>query len=209
MKSFTRQLFSFKKFFRMLAFAIIPAVLFFTVSLKFLRHEGFDIVEILRDPAQQTGTSSFIGFLSNMGVWLWISTAAICLFSVVTGKFISGKRYRELLFLTGMLSLMLATDDFFLLHDRYINQKICYLVYALFALSILIRHYRTIIEVDIVAFLTAGLLLALSILTDLTQNINPIGYRFAQVFEEAFKFTGAATWLYFNCILASYRPARL
>lgn len=209
MKDLIKQLFSFKKFLRMLAIAIIPAVLFFTLSLQFLRHEGFHIVEILRDPAQQTGASSFIGFLSNIGVWLWVSAAAICFFSVLTGKFVSGSRYRELLFLTGALSLMLAIDDFFMIHDRYIDQKICYLVYAVFALSLLFRHYRTIIEIDGLAFLTAGFLLAMSIFTDFTQNINPIGYRVAQVFEEAFKFTGAATWLYFNCIAASYRPLRL
>ncbi|MGK7899616.1 MAG: oxidase [Xenococcus sp. (in: cyanobacteria)] len=160
-------------------------------------------MEIIRDPAQQSGQSSFIGFLSNIGIWLWVSSAAICFFSAMTNSLGIKGSQRELLFLVGLLSMTLAVDDFFLIHDRYINQKLCYLSYAILALSLLVRHYKAIIKIDVFPFLLAGLLLALSILADLTQNYIPLSYSHVQVVEEGFKFIGAAIWLYFSCCIAS------
>ncbi|MRU16666.1 hypothetical protein FDP25_14590 [Roseovarius sp. A21] len=55
-----------------------PAFVFFVTSLSILSLAGFGLVEILRDPAQLTEQSSFLGFLSNVGSWLWVSAAAIC-----------------------------------------------------------------------------------------------------------------------------------
>jgi disulfide bond formation protein DsbB len=104
-----------------------------------------------------------------------------------------------------MLSIILAVDDFFLIHDRYIDQKFCYLVYAILAIAILIRHNKKILEIEGFAFLVAGSFLALSILTDVIQSRIPMQYGYTQVFEEGFKFIGAATWLYFNSRIASYR----
>lgn len=98
---------------------------------------------------------------------------------------------------------MLAIDDFFLIHDRYIDQKICYVAYAVCLLLLLFRYYRTILKVEAPAFLLAGGLLALSISTDIIQFVLPMTYEQSQAFEEGFKFSGMATWLYF-----SYRLAR-
>ena len=104
-----------------------------------------------------------------------------------------------------MLSIILAIDDFFLIHDRYINEDICYLVYAILASAILIRHNKLILKIDGFAFLIAGSFLALSIFTDLIQSQIPLDYSYTQVIEEGFKFTGAATWLFFNSRIASFR----
>ena len=162
-------------------------------------------MEILRDPAQQSGASSFLGFLSNIGIWLWVSSAAICFFTIRTSDSLLKRNRKELMFLAGMLSIILAIDDFFLIHDRYINQNICYLVYAIVASAILIRHNKQILEIEGFAFLVAGSFLALSIFTDLIQSHIPLRYSYTQVLEEGFKFIGAATWLYFNSRIASFR----
>ena len=73
------------------------------------------------------------------------------------------KKQKELLILIGMLSLVLAVDDFFLLHDRYLYQRGVFLFYAVFAITLLVRYFRKIMEIDGFAFLLAGGLLALSI----------------------------------------------
>lgn len=192
-----------------LVIAIIPALLFYSISLYWLKSVGFSEIEILRDPAQQSEASSLLGFLSNIGVWLWVSSATICFFTVLTGDFRPDRNRKELVFLAGMLSALLAIDDFFLIHDRYIDQKICYLTYALFAGVLVLRQYKLIIEIEAVAFLLAGSFLALSILTDLLQSRIPVDYSYTQVVEEGFKFVGVATWLYFVSRIASYRPASL
>ncbi len=199
-----RQIFIQERILRYVYFACIPALLFYSLSLLGLSSSGFEIIEILRDPAQQSGQSSFLGFLSNVGVWLWVSSAAICFFSTLTYKSVANGRHKELLFLVGMLSMILAIDDFFMIHDRYVNQNICYLTYAVIAGSLLVRHYKEIIEIDGFSFLLAGLLLALSILTDLIQGYIPLRYAYTQVLEEGFKFVGAATWLYFSYCIASF-----
>ncbi len=154
----------FKKVSRCILLGILPAALFYSIALFWLRYSGFMIMEILRDPAQQSGESSFLGFLSNIGIWLWVSSAAICFFTIAARDSTLKSSHRELLILTGMLSLLLAVDDFFLIHDRYIDQYICYLVYAFVALAILIRHNQQILVVEGFAFLVAGSFLALSIL---------------------------------------------
>jgi hypothetical protein len=199
-----------KKMLRCILFAGVPAVLFDGFSVVGLRTAGFDLIEILRDPAQQNGQSSFLGFVSNIGVWLWVSSAAILFYSTTTGGLVAKCGQRELLLLVGVLSTVLAVDDFFMIHDRYVNQKICYLTYAVYAGFLLIRHYKTIIEIEGFAFLLACLLLALSILTDLSQNHIPLSYSYVQVFEEGFKFVGGAIWLYFSFRIASFRatPSR-
>lgn len=199
------QVFSTKQILHCILFASIPAFLFYMFSLIALKIVGFNLIEILRDPVQQSGQSSFLGFVSNIGIWLWVSAAAISLFSAVNNNLEVKKNRRELLFLVGLLSIVLAVDDFFLIHDRYIDQNLCYAFYAIIAVTLLIRHYKEIIKIDLSSFLLAGILLALSILVDLSQDFIPLPYNFVQVFEEGFKFIGAATWLYFSGRIASFR----
>jgi len=162
-------------------------------------------MEILRDVAQQSGASSFLGFLSNIGIWLWVSSGAICFFSFITNTIEVDTNRQKLLLLTGTFSIILAVDDFFMIHDRYINQYLCYVIYGILAAVILLFHQKTIIKIEGFAFILAGFLLALSISTDIFQNILPIDYKYVQIFEEGFKFVGAATWLYFNSKVASFR----
>ncbi|SDJ71473.1 hypothetical protein SAMN04488540_11244 [Ferrimonas sediminum] len=185
---------------RCLLYACVPALLFYALSLMTMSAAGFELMEILRDPAQQSGQSSFLGFLSNIGTWVWVSATAILVFALWCGR---GRRHGELLLLMAALSSMLAIDDFFMIHDRYVNQKICYLAYALFALALVARHFRTIVSSQGFAFLLAGGLLALSIVTDLIQNRLPMDYAHVQVVEEGFKFIGAVTWLYFSGRMAA------
>ena len=128
LKKNLKQIFVSKKLLHCILIAVIPALLFYSFSLFWLKSIGYSFTEIIRDAAQQSGESSFLGFLSNIGIWLWVSSAAICFFTISTSYYKSSKNHLELFFLTGILSLILAIDDFILIHDRYVNQKICYLV---------------------------------------------------------------------------------
>ena len=61
----------------------LPALVFYGAAVLVLQNSGFSLMEILRDPAQQSGASSFLGFVSNIGVWLWVSSFAIILYVCV------------------------------------------------------------------------------------------------------------------------------
>lgn len=203
LKKIFYQLFDLKIILQCFYKAIIPSLSFFILAFLILFTSGFGIMEILRDPAQQSGASSFLGFLSNIGVWLWVSSASICFFSILFNASFFNKSHRELLLLMGLFTLLLGIDDFFMIHDRYVNQKICYLTYAVLALLIIVRHQRLIFKKEGFSFLLAGFFLALSIGTDLIQSRIPFSYQYVQIVEECFKFLGAATWLYYNCGLGS------
>ena len=82
-----------------------------------------------------------------------------------------------------MLSLLLAVDDFFLLHERYVYQKGIFLFYAVFALTLLVRRYRTILAIDAFPFLLAGFLLAASVEIDINQRKFPFDYIYVQIVE--------------------------
>ena len=203
-----KRVFSRRRILSLFFYAAVPAILFYGISIEVLSSAGFSIKEIIRDPAQQTGQSSFLGFISNIGVWLWICSGTMCLFSAGIGGFAIDKKQKELLILIGTLSLVLGVDDFFLLHDRYIYQRGVFLFYAVFAIILLVRYFKKIMEIDGFAFLLAGGLLALSVFTDLNQRKIPFDYAQVQVIEDGFKFVGAASWLYFSYRLASFRLTR-
>jgi len=198
-----KQIFDYKKIVRVLLYASIPGLIFYTVVFNVMHHNGFHTMQIIRDFAQQMEVSSFLGFLSSIGTWLWVSATAIAFFGLMTTK--SHMRgHKELLLLLGIFSLMLAFDDFFMIHDRYIDQNICYAAYAFLALALLVRHYKTIVQINGFAFIFAGALLAASIFTDLIQDDLPFRYSNIQIVEEGFKFVGGATWLYFVALVASF-----
>lgn len=197
MNHFFKQLLSARNIKRCFFFVILPALTFYVCSIFTMKKEGYGLLEILRDPAQQSGESSFLGFLSNIGVFLWVSSTALSLFFAFSKSILKSSKHRELFLLIGVLSFLLAMDDFFMIHDRYVNQKICYATYAACASLIFLRHFKTIVSLDSFAFFTAGTCLALSILADLMEEKTSFTYEQVQLVEEGFKFVGAATWLYF------------
>jgi hypothetical protein len=192
---------------RCLRAGVLPALVFFAVTVAILSLAGFTLVEILRDPAQITGESSLLGFESNVGNFLWIAAAAICLFRHASYD-LPPDRVRRLLALCGWFSLWLGIDDFFMIHDRYVAEGLIIPLDALFVVYLLVRHRDTILRVDGFAFVLAGAFLGMSVAVDAVQEILPISYGVSQLLEEGFKFLGAATWLYFCCRLAAFRPGQ-
>ncbi len=190
---------------RCLLVCCLPATVFYLLSVLILSLGGFTLVEILRDTAQTTKQSSFLGFVSSIGAWLWVAAASVTFFRMaIYGRGVSDP-HRTLVMLLACFSLFLALDDFFLIHDRYITEGILIPIYILF-LGYLIRRFWPLIgAIDGTAFLMAGGLLAMSVVVDAVQEILPIGYGASQMLEEGFKFVGAAAWLYFCYRVAAYR----
>lgn len=193
------------KMHRYLRLCGIPALLFYVVSLILLTQSGFTLIEILRDVPQTTRQSSFLGFLSNIGAWFWVSAGAISLARAFSFEPDGDDAIRRLLFLVGGFSFVLAVDDFFLIHDRYIAEGIVVPIYAIFLWRLLSKHRQTIFRVDGFAFIAAGSMLAMSVAVDAVQEVIGIPYSVNQVIEEGFKFLGAATWLYFCYEVAAVR----
>lgn len=180
---------------------LAPALLFYAASVWILHVNGFTVTESLRDPAQLTESSSFWGFLSNAGNAVWVASGTICFFSLFLDH-TAHRGNRELLVWIGVLSLALGFDDFFMIHDRYIDQRICYVFYAVVTGALAARHLRRILRIEPIAFFAATALLGGSILADLLQYAVPIRYTVTQLFEEGLKFCGIAMWMYFAARVA-------
>ncbi|MBX2879234.1 MAG: hypothetical protein KTR32_04835 [Granulosicoccus sp.] len=197
------QVISIADFTRLLFRALLPAGLIYVAITGLMLLTGFDMDQILRDPAQYHQESSLIGLVSNLGVWFWVASATLALFGAMAIRRTNSVDDGNLFLLLGVLSLLLAIDDLYMIHDRFIDERICYAVYALILIAALVRHHREILQVNPTAFLAAGTLMGLSLFTDLVQNYIPVGYWTTQAFEEGFKFCGGAAWLYFIVQLVS------
>ncbi|WP_147438840.1 oxidase [Roseovarius spongiae] len=183
----------------------VPALVFYLLALLILTQAGFTLVEILRDTAQTTGESSFLGFVSSFGAWLWVAAASVAAFRVVVeGRGATGAHRRLALLLAGF-SFFLALDDFFMIHDRFLTEGILIPLYILFLYYLIRRFWPLIARVDGTAFLMAGGFLAMSVIVDAVQEILPISYGASQALEEGFKFLGGAGWLYFCTRVAAHR----
>lgn len=189
---------------RVVRYCVGPALAFYLLSLAVGTIGGMSMIEMLRDPAQQTGQSSFLGFVSSIGTWLWLSAAVFCFFRVAIWPDAERAAHKTLLKLACGFSLFLAVDDFFLIHDRYITEGILIPAYALFLAYLIKRFWGLISDIDGTAFLSAGGLLFMSVLVDATQEILPVSYGASQALEEGFKFLGAAAWAYFCFRIASW-----
>ena len=189
---------AYKRLWSCILVGVIPAIVFYGASLLILRQQGYSTIQILRDPAQQTGASSLIGFLSNVGIWFWVGSAAVHFFAFIYQQGRGTARARELSLLLGLLSLLLAADDFFMIHDRYVNEHLCYLIYFLLAISLAIRHWRILLTPAHISFFLGAGLMGMSIFTDMSQDYLPASYYDRlQIFEEGCKFVGGAVWFYF------------
>ncbi|PVA10471.1 oxidase [Pelagivirga sediminicola] len=179
-------------------------MLFYVGALTILTLSGFTVTEVLRDLTQQTGQSSFLGFLSSIGTWLWVAGAAMCFFGAALRRRAEHAAHRRLLHLLGGFSFVLALDDFFLIHDRFIAEGILLPLYALFILIVAKRYWSVISKIEPIVFFIVGGLLAGSIFVDAVQEILPISYAASQIVEEGFKFVGAAAWMYFCARLSAH-----
>lgn len=188
-----------------LIWACVPALIFYAAALSIMKLAGFTTTEVLRDVMQQTEQSSLLGLVSSVNSWLWIAAATLCFFRYALQPRGGDGRYRRLLLLMGSFSLFLGIDDFFLIHDNYLAEGILLPLYAIFAITILLRYRRIIGQIDGTAFVIAAGLLAMSILVDAVQENLPMPYEYTQIAEEGFKFVGAAAWVYLCFRLAAYR----
>lgn len=152
-----------------------------------------------RDPGASYDFHPITGIVSNIGILFWCSTAAICLFcSAMLYKNGNIKRRKFLMF-SGLLTLMLLLDDFFMLHEfiipRYfhISEKVTYVIYMVLVLVYLYKFYELIKKTEYPFLLLALGFFALSVLSDvfLLQR----GWEYLA--EDGFKLLGIASWSLF------------
>ena len=129
----------------------------FTVWIAALTHNP--IWKLANDPSEVLEFPPYIGMLSNWGVVLWVTAAAICLFSAVLLKqFKASNTTFRFIAVSGGLSLVLGIDDLFVLHDHLLPQifsspeRYFYFLYFFVFLVYLIFFIRQILKYEYLLF---------------------------------------------------------
>ena len=136
------------------------------VTALVARLTGNPIWRLAKDPAQVVGYEPYIGMLSNWAVLLWFASAVICLFTeIILRKSGAALRPRLFFLASGILSLTLALDDLFLLHDVIlpntleIRESIFYLMYLVTTILYILIFLREIHQKEYILFWISFLLL--------------------------------------------------
>lgn len=143
----------------------------------------------------------YYGFVSTVGIMLWVATAAVCLFSAIA--FVLARRARPVVLFAGaagLLSGWLALDDAFLLHEVVlphfgVAQNLVLAANALFAMAYVGASLRLIWTVDKWLLLLACGALATSMGVDVVfHSLDPV----LVYVEDSAKFFGIFCWASFH-----------
>ncbi len=178
-------------------------VLALAALLSVVQDEPFSTYS--RDTFMTAEVSVLTGVLSNLGVFIWISSGCIALFAAaVCWAMNRDRRLSGFFALGGVLSGVLAFDDFFMLHELGfgvgINERIIFGLYGLL-LAIFLWWFRHEIVDHVVLgpsrwLLAASLgLVTGSLVVDALQGqLEPLLGNWRIFFEDGFKFLGIVWW---------------
>jgi hypothetical protein len=189
-----------------------PILCFIILSAWVGDWAGFSMKQLVSDPAEISGQSSFIGFFSQIGNLLWCGTTAICLFSASIIRANKTKKTNPQLFafliFSGSLSALFLIDDQFRLHEKFgrilygsnttvsrtaqnVAEMIVFAVYGLVFVAFICIFRKLILRSNLLFLLLAVGFFGLSTIVDLTPE-NWIGHH---IIEESCKLLGIFSWL--------------
>lgn len=161
---------------------------------------------IFWDPASMLGVSPMMGAMSALGIMLWAAAAAVAWFAA----FVLEGRDRSFLMALGTLSVVLALDDQFMLHEGLADEKstvgqLVYLaVYGGVALGIGIVWRRSFAGPHLGLLVAALAMLGLSLGADTVAQLLGQNSGMQAAVEDSFKFLGIAYWAAFIAMRAHY-----
>jgi hypothetical protein len=156
------------------------------------------IAVLTRDPTVVGNVHPFTGVLSNLGVLLWCSSAAICLFSGVVLLHTPRTKGGWFLICSALLTLGLLFDDFFLFHEYLaqhylgISEKAVYVFEMGVTAAYLLIFRRVILQSEYAVLYLALVFFAISVVID----VRFTKWLGAWIFlvEDGAKFLGLVSW---------------
>jgi hypothetical protein len=171
--------------------AILAAVAFAAI------YKHVPVGVLTRDIADVCNVHPFTGILSHLGVLLWCSSAATCLFSSMIlrqRQFITNSRF---LLFSSLLTLILLFDDLFLFHEILaqiylgLHENTVYVMHVSATIIYLIAFRRVIADTEYFILSIALGFFAISLILDaISAPLDPWFY----LAEDGSKFLGIANW---------------
>lgn len=173
---------------------LLGAVLFLHVQYH------IPVGDLTRDPTAVSRAPFYTGLLSQLGIFLWAGAAFACLIPVIVSF---QHPFRQFLLASGLITLTLALDDVFLLHESALPmagfpEKIVLIFYAGLLTAYVAWFYRVIKNTAYGLLLIACLCFGLSLLIDL---LTPNSTNMEFLLEDGAKLVGIVSWLaYYLCV---------
>lgn len=166
------------------------ALAFLFLAMWYVDGKGVAIEILIREPAAQHNFWPFSGLFSHIGVFALAATGVVGLFAANHAA-----RDHGLLRVIAVYSLVLAVDDFFLVHDDILPRKgipetATYATYLLVGAAVAFNWRRELFAIRHAALFLAGALLFSSVALDV---VTPYS-RLELVVEDSLKLAGLCIW---------------
>ncbi len=206
-----------KRLFTQMLVVYCIAFVAMVVVLAIAKLNGISTGLLLIDPAVSADYPVYVGMLSTVGILIWCATAAICLFSasILTSQTSKRQYWRNFLAISGLLTLWLAIDDLWLIHENYdvwlrldrlsliipgfipgyIFDFLLYGLYGSFVGAYFYYFRKIFRQTPLFAFLIALACFGCSIIIDIVGEMFSI--RHHHVPEDIFKMLGIVGWLFY------------
>lgn len=161
---------------------------------------------LFRDTFAVASVPIYYGLFSNIGICLWVATGAILLFSAaILANADKLCKYCNFFLSFGSLTLLLAIDDFFMLHEKVfprflqVSEKITFIAYGIIILYCILKFRNIILHNHFQIFIIAILFLSFSIAVDLLLSSDSFLFKVDDTyfFEDSLKLIGIISWCFY------------
>ena len=156
---------------------------------------------LTKDPTETMNAPFYIGAFSNIGIIIWSGAAVLCFFTAMQIKDVTA--FREdyfFLIASAFITLMLTTDDLFLIHEEvfpkyfHVPENAVILTYINIFIIYLILFRNKILSTEFIILALAFTFIGLAKMSDLI----PLPLKKDTFLEDAIKLFGIVSWfIYF------------
>lgn len=173
------------------------------VAISVARGESLDYVfrDVVALCSDGVELGPLAGALSSMGILLWtVAASAGILASTILRRRQTEEAVADgwLMLALGLFSSVAAIDDQFMLHESLwrlgLPQWLYPIAYGGSILLLMIAFRNLLVQRDVVIFLMAVTLMALSVLSDTATDVLGLGSSFESAFEDSLKSLGIVMW---------------
>lgn len=181
-----------------LAVLYLPVFTLIILAAIAALYKQIPVGTLTRDMAAIAQVHPFTGVISNIGILLWNSTATVSIFCGTLLFLRKSNHAGAFLLWSGLFSLVLLFDDFFLFHEliakRYLglSEKTVFILYGCI-ITVLLLHYRQlIIQTNYPLLAVALIFFGGSIFVDILQD--SLSIEWPVLLEDGLKFLGISSW---------------
>jgi len=182
--------------------AVLTIVIFVGIE------NGIELDHFTQDPSTIMNAPFYLGFFSYVGILFWAGAATLCFFTrYMLPSSESLNEVKSFLLASGLLTLLMMTDDLFLLHEDvfpnylHIQEGIVYIIYVNLFIYYIFYFREELLRSE---FLVLGLAFAMIGTSQFVDEL-PMPIPEDSFLEDAVKLFGIMTWfIYYTryCVFA-------